>query len=355
MAAYAQLWSGVLSSARAIDWSNAGVAGGIPNRTTVCSTLNPGATASQINSAIQSCPSGQVVMLNAGNYNLTGPINFGGKSNVTLRGAGADRTKVFFVGDVGGVCGFNVGTSVCIDSGECNQGQPAGVSCGGPQHTASWTAGYAKGTTVVALSSTTGLVVGNHLMLDQLDDATDGFPAAGDIYVCGTTACSGEGASDGASMVRPGRHQVQIVTVTAVNGNNVTISPGLYMPNWRASQSPGAWWGNRTIKNSGIEDMTLDHAGNGQRPGITFQNALNCWMRGVRSVVPATQSGPNYFNHVRMLVSARLTIRDNYIYGTFASARCTGSSPTTRATCSSRTTSCSMFRLRFRSARIKAP
>src|SRR6267378_3615564 len=46
MVAHAQRWSGIVSPSRAMDWSTpgAGVAGGISNRTTVCATLNPGAT-----------------------------------------------------------------------------------------------------------------------------------------------------------------------------------------------------------------------------------------------------------------------------------------------------------------------
>src|SRR2546426_9485583 len=78
---HAQLWSGIIDSSRAIDWSQAGVTGGIPNRTTICATLNPGATATQINSAIASCPAGQVVFLNAGTFNLSAGIDFAGKSN----------------------------------------------------------------------------------------------------------------------------------------------------------------------------------------------------------------------------------------------------------------------------------
>src|SRR4051794_39196415 len=69
----------VVASTRSVDWSGAGVPGGISNRTTVCATLNPGATAAQINSAIGACPSGQVVKLNAGTYNLSTGIKFGGK------------------------------------------------------------------------------------------------------------------------------------------------------------------------------------------------------------------------------------------------------------------------------------
>src|SRR5712691_7997292 len=80
----------LISASRRIDWSQAGVPGGIPNRTTICATLSPGASAAQINGAIASCPDGQVVKLNAGIYNLSTGIVFNNKNNVTLRGAGAN-------------------------------------------------------------------------------------------------------------------------------------------------------------------------------------------------------------------------------------------------------------------------
>src|SRR5712692_5020979 len=162
MAAHAQLWSGILASSRAIDWRNAGVPGGIPTRTTICSTLNPGATSAQIGAAIAACPAGQVVFLNAGTYTLSLGIDFGGKSNVTLRGAGPTQTIIRFTG--GPACG-GLGGHVCVWDGAVNYG-------GGPQNTASWTAGYAVGTTQITLSSTTNLTVGSVLILDQVDDAS---------------------------------------------------------------------------------------------------------------------------------------------------------------------------------------
>ena len=58
---HAQSANGVLAPVRSIDWSTAGVEGGIPHRTTIYSTLNPGVTVDQINQAISSCPNGQVV------------------------------------------------------------------------------------------------------------------------------------------------------------------------------------------------------------------------------------------------------------------------------------------------------
>src|SRR6516164_9657575 len=84
----------LIAPGRRIDWSGAGVVGGIPTRTTACSTLSAGVTVAQINSAIANCPSGQVVFLNAGTYNLGSGIIM--KSNVTLRGAGADQTFLNF-------------------------------------------------------------------------------------------------------------------------------------------------------------------------------------------------------------------------------------------------------------------
>ena len=85
----------IVASSRSIDWRGAGVPGGIPSRTTVCATFSPGASAEQITDAIASCPGGQVVKLNAGTYNLSTGIRFNGRSNVTLRGAGPDRTFLF--------------------------------------------------------------------------------------------------------------------------------------------------------------------------------------------------------------------------------------------------------------------
>src|SRR5213083_839054 len=85
----------ILATSRRAEWSQVGIPGGIPNRTTVCATLSPGATYTQINSAIAACNNG-VVFLNPGTYNLAGGILFNNKSNVTLRGSGPDRTFLKF-------------------------------------------------------------------------------------------------------------------------------------------------------------------------------------------------------------------------------------------------------------------
>lgn len=298
--AFSQAWNGIISSGRAVDWSTAGVSGGIPTRTTVCATLNPGATSAQINSAIQSCPSGQVVYLNAGTYNLSAGITFNNKSNVTLRGAGANQTLLVFSGP--DAC-HGTAANICLDSTDTNWP-------GGPTRTATWSGSgpWPKGTTQITLSNTTGLAVGNLMTLDQLNDNAD----AGGIYVCETVAggCNDDGPSGGSSGgQRTDRAQQQLVTVTNINAGVVTFTPGLYMPNWRASQSPGAWWATSPIKNSGVEDMSLDHTNSTENAGVQFFNCLGCWVKGIRSITSDR-------SHVLLLQSARCTIRDSYFYGT---------------------------------------
>src|SRR5687767_877455 len=62
----------VIAVERRVDWSGAGVTGGIPPRGTgTCASLNASATADEINAAIAACSAGGVVYLNAGTYHLT--------------------------------------------------------------------------------------------------------------------------------------------------------------------------------------------------------------------------------------------------------------------------------------------
>lgn len=312
----AQPWAGIISPSRAVDWSTAGVSGGIPTRTAICATLNPGVTAAQIASAISSCPAGQVVYLNAGTYSIGGLDMGGGKKDVTLRGAGADKTFLVFSSDTG--CN-GARSSVCMHSSDTNWK-------GGPSNLTNWTAGYSKGATAITLASVPNLKVGNPLILDQLDDTIDD----GSIIVTDTTSrlsTSGTGIAgpyslegNGGGAQRSGRQQQQVVIVTgcggvttkgaSCSGTNVVvnINPGLYMPNWKASKSPQAWWATSPSVGVGVEDLSIDSTGAGSSAaGIEMFNCANCWVKGVRSV----NSGRA---HVQLQYSARATIRDSYFF-----------------------------------------
>ena len=284
-----------IADQRRIDRSQAGVPGGIPTRTTVCATFSPGASAAQINSAIASCPSGQVVQLNAGNYSI-GALSFNNKSGVTLRGAGPDQTFLTFTGSVS--CG-GLAANICVKSGDSNYS-------GGPSNTATWTAGYAKGTTQVTLSNTANLAVGNLLILDQAERLEHRYRQH--LGVLRHQCVLGRRARGRGRPGPPRREQIQLARVTGINGNTVTIAPGLYLPNWRASQNPGAWWSGSTVKNVGLEGMSLDHRTSGETSGIVFMNAYGSWVKGIRSITPNR-------NHIWFSLSAANTVRDSYFYG----------------------------------------
>ena len=293
----AQFWTGIIDSTRAIDWTKVGVSGGIPNRTTIYQTLNPGVTIAQINTAINNCPAGQVVYLSAGSYSLgSGMIVL--KSDVTLRGAGAHQTKLYFTGR--GNCGGQTGV-ICMSGSYINGGYGST-----PQHLANWTNGYAKGSTVLTFSNTNGLVVGDLVMLEQKNDLSDN----GGAYVCadGGLCCYTNGAGD----IRPNRHQRQLVTVTAINGNQVTIDQPLYMPNWRSSQVPQARWsGSRPDEEMGLEDLSIDMTAINQTSGntVVMMAVTNCWVKGVR-LIDAGRS------HILVYQCNKISIKDNYLYGT---------------------------------------
>ncbi len=291
--------TGIIDPGRRVDWTTVGIPGGIPNRATICATLNPGATAAQINNAIAACNNG-VVFLNAGTYNLSTGIDFAGHSNVTLRGAGPDKTLLVFSGSVG--C-WGPNADVCVRNADFNW-------TGGAAHSTTWTAGYAKGTTQITLGSTAGLAVGTVIILDQDNDTTD----TGAVYVCDTnntcaTDTTSPSSSPGRNLNGVDRNQQQFVQVTAITGNTVTISPGLYMPNWRASQNPGAWWASTQATMDGVENLAMDHTNGGQVAGILFFNAYKCWAKNVKSLNANR-------DHIWLYQTARTVIQDSYFYGT---------------------------------------
>src|SRR5262249_46048785 len=159
--------------------------------------------------------------------------------NVTLRGAGADQTFLVFNPTASVSCnGWQ--PDVCIHSSDTNyKGAPTNSTTWTSTTTTACPPGYSgtcypKGLTTIMLGWTTKLAVGKPMMLDRLNDDTSGsnFGDNGGIYVCAVAACSDDSNGGPGEAARPGRDQVQIVTVTNINGNQVTFTPGLYMPNW---------------------------------------------------------------------------------------------------------------------------
>ena len=321
----AQNWSGILSSSRATNWTQAGVVGGVPsaNWSQCGKTIAAySGTAAAINSAMAACSPNTYVLLGAGSFSLTSTITM--VPNVVLRGSGANSTLIVFTNS-GNSCG-GLGGDVCFaDSVGWYYGSTA-IAPGGT-YSANWTGGYAQGSTSITLASvgSTGITNGNYIYLDQINDNS---AASTGLVVCdnNSTPCSLEAGSPGRCSTGPGgsactggidRNQVQIVKVvsgcasacTGAGPFTLTISPGLYAANWRASQSPGAWWSSSNMQNSGIENLSMDHSGSTTDSGIFFNNAYNCWVSGVRDL-------DSVRNHVWFWQSAHITVQNNYFFAT---------------------------------------
>ena len=239
---------------RRIDWSSAGVPGGIPNRTNICSTLSPGASAASINSALNSCSNG-VVKLNPGTYNVTGIQVF--NNNVTLRGAGADQTLLMGCNVVRLGTGGNIGSGISI------------------------TGGGAKDSRTFTVASTSGLSVGQMIEIDRADDT----------FVVSTIG--------GNRFIR------QVNVITAISGTTITVRNPLI---WDFSTgTPKIKFTFANTKNSGIEDLKLDHSGTGSCANFDFQYCDSCWVKGVESYKPSGY-------HMTILGTVNGEIRDSYIH-----------------------------------------
>lgn len=271
-------------------------------------------TAATINTAITGCDSGHYVELGSGTFTLSTAVILG-SNGVSLRGQGADSTILKINGDTSG-CGLFYAEVVRMCTGTA--GGHLGTTDGGgpgPDHSASWTAGYTQGTTSITLSSTTGLAVGSTIVLDQVNDTSD----AGDLFYCdhsgsGAQPCSYEG---GGSYYRTqlDRSQVEFHTVTAINGSTVTIDPGVYAPNFVSGKTPGAWWGDASaiLTGAGLDDVTVDWTGNGSAVGVLVMNCTNCWVRGSRLIYNG--GAGSFLMHLLSIQTMHNTYSGNYIYG----------------------------------------
>jgi len=285
----AQPWANIIPAGRAIDWSQAGIPGGIPSRTNVCTTWYNGSGAppasvgqtgdyyfrtdaghatseykkssagswsptgseftSDVNQALSSCPSGQVVYLNQGSYYVSGNIII--PSNVTLRGAGANATILNANGSSGAV----------VVLGEQGVTPPFAQAV-------SITGGTAAGSTSITVNNAAGITVGKYLVIDQQNDGTT-VSIAGSEGSC--TWCDGTQSSGNYA-------QGQIVEVTSVSGTTIGISPPLYVAYTRA---PLATPFAASAKYAGVEDLQVYANNTGYGQNFYMGACAYCWISGV--------------------------------------------------------------------------
>ena len=204
----AQTPDGVIAASRSIDWTTAGVIGGVPSASwTQCgSTLPAESSAATINAALAAavgtCGPDHYILLAPGNYSLNLTLQM--VSGIALRGAGANATFLAwtaFTSSCGAWGGF--GVPVCFSDGPGLYYGSTAVEPGGT-NSAAWTAQYSNGSTSITLSNvgSSGIVNQQYIYLDQIND--NSAPATG-LTVCDntTTPCSLEGGSPGRCSTGP--------------------------------------------------------------------------------------------------------------------------------------------------------
>jgi hypothetical protein len=191
------------------NWKNAGLAlvGGIPNRTTICSTVNPsgGDDYTNIQTAIDNCPAGEVVQLGAGAFSIhlaDMPIHI--SKGITLRGTGncggttspycqtsitvTDGILAYQISGFSPLCGTSSATgTACPNGGEpevlispvlpdynyswetcSNAGGNVGTGCGATPLAAD----AAQGQTTIQVTSTSNFTVGSWVLIDEASGAS---------------------------------------------------------------------------------------------------------------------------------------------------------------------------------------
>ncbi len=326
----AQSWSGIINPTRAIDWTQAGIPGGLPDGNwTQCGATIAAYTgpAAAINTQIQNCNANQYVLLGPGTFNLSSSIDFGNKSNVVLRGSGANATSVVFTSSAGSVSSCNLGGPSLI--GICSSDTTCWAGCSG-QTIYTWSAGYAKGATQITLSSTANIATVSTgkptlIFLNQDDDGYTGFPASGssvdngNYFFCadqysssGGTGCGVDGPDGTPGGNLQHRYQYEVVEATAINSATgvVTLSQPLKHPNWRAGQSPKAWI-IQSVAQSGVENLSIDASGatSSLLAPIGIEACYQCWVSGVRVMNFGVSS-------VLVTMSSHYQVQNNYLYNT---------------------------------------
>ena len=257
-------------------------ADGLPVRTDVCATLSPG---DDIQGAIDSCPEGQVVELEAGTFSVSSTITL--SRGVVLRGAGSE--------------GAPSGTTLDKQGGETVLaiGEDRDQICYGGTGYALTEDALKGSTTIHVGAAASSFTAGRLALIDELDEPT---VQEGD--------CQYFKREDG----RSASQRVEIAAVDTGAGT-VTLSSPLHWDFHAGSpdQAELTPVTSPTTRWAGIESLRLQNGSNpgynGQMAGgIDISNAADCWVKDVQT--DDTVGGM----HVSLTSTVRCVVRDSYFH-----------------------------------------
>lgn len=316
--------SGIIPSDRMTTWNpGLNAVGGIPSRTTICTTINASTygNGSQdaspgIQVAINECPVGQVVQLSAGTFTVNNYVLI--SKGITLRGAGAGATTL------------QKTNGATPDSYTAPDYQPLVIigpnrwPSSDPTTSRNLTADGVKGAYSVAVSSGSGFAAGQFVLLDadEYNAASwqdlpnrNGVPTTVKIWASDRAVFMRHNPSDPVDdpfpeslgwFSRPNRPVNELKEIASVSGTVITFTTPLHTnyPTSKSAQVTRYTGGNVHVKHAGIEDLKVIGGSDG---AIRLEAAAYSWIKGVEVTVWLGEG-------VAINDSFRVELRDSYLH-----------------------------------------
>lgn len=265
----------ILPANQQIDWSIAGIPGGIPDFPNSLDVTDFGAVGDGVTNdlpafqaAINAAPDSTAVFVPAGNYRLNGTLVLNNDHTVLRGDCPVGSTKLLFH-----LSGSILAIQITHANAE-NLDQVLNNS-------------LPKGTTSFILNDATGYTVGKYAEIRQDND-----PAL--MYTDPAWDVPGAATSVG-----------QLFKVVAVNGNTITVDRPLFI-NYNTSLNPVMRPLNNMRRNVGVENLYLEMITPGNY-NVFMRDAVNCWIRNVES--KKTNKG-----HFFLQRAIGCEIRDSYAH-----------------------------------------
>ncbi|MGI0100233.1 MAG: glycosyl hydrolase family 28-related protein [Candidatus Micrarchaeaceae archaeon] len=273
----------IIPANRLINWSQAGIPGGIPSNYTLCANVkDPPYNAkgdgvsndtSAIQNAIFACPNDTIVYMPPGNYLVSFLII---NRSVALMGAGTSNTNLIFSSK-----NLYIGSYNFYDGNV----DVLGSKVGPPPSIVNWTGGFQKGDYNITLNSTSGLHVGELIMLDELNDSSFVNSAGDEPYsweYCSRNETSWYGAASGINGTGGfSRCAPQIDVVKSINAaaDSITLEIPVYYTHLASLNPQVAWSKAPQVSYAGVENMSMHLKG--QIGGITTFWCKYCWVSNI--------------------------------------------------------------------------
>ena len=322
--------AGILPDDRSTTW-NPGLngVGGIPVRSTICAKLTPRGQAlddsSQIQAAIDACPTGQVVQLAAGKFLVNGGKFLLINKGITLRGAGPDSTtlaKTDGAKPFRASVGPNPSPLVIIGPSRFATTRDSSDVVG----SSDLAADAAKGSFEIKMKDAARFAPGQIVLLDEASGAgwqTDPLgrgqiwaSADGRVvwnkhnpsrqYADDFTADKFPTMPETASswFARTDRPTGEVKQIASVTGSTVTFTTPVHISYRTGHAAQLSRYGRPHVTDAGIEDLKLIGGDSGN---LGFQWAAQSWARNIDSTEWHGES-------VGIRNSFRIELRDFYIH-----------------------------------------